>query len=197
MNQKGFSVIGAIIGLLLLSVAVVGVAWFLKKAPEKPMDETANWKSYTNTEFGFSFKYPSDWQITEDLLVERGTLLRLTFISPDFEQTASEELLPASVNAGASLHFSVYSETPFKNLNELSEFFKLGSGGHFIKSENVTTVAGQQALTHVLGDLAKGGMRDFHVLYDNKLMTIVFSYDDSKPNWLNTLEEVLKTITLF
>jgi len=27
------------------------------------VDETANWKTYTNEAYGFSFKYPSDWSI--------------------------------------------------------------------------------------------------------------------------------------
>ncbi|MEK7517821.1 MAG: PsbP-related protein [Patescibacteria group bacterium] len=26
-----------------------------------PVDETANWKTYTNTKYGFSLKYPNDW----------------------------------------------------------------------------------------------------------------------------------------
>ena len=30
------------------------------------IDETASWKTYTNEEYGFSFKYPGDWTITND-----------------------------------------------------------------------------------------------------------------------------------
>ena len=29
-----------------------------------PIDETANWKTYTNIEYGFSFKYPKEWSYT-------------------------------------------------------------------------------------------------------------------------------------
>lgn len=29
------------------------------------IDETENWKVYTNNQYGFSFKYPNDWQITQ------------------------------------------------------------------------------------------------------------------------------------
>jgi len=29
-------------------------------------DATASWKTYTNTTYGFSFKYPADWVITEE-----------------------------------------------------------------------------------------------------------------------------------
>lgn len=30
-------------------------------------DETANWKTYTNSKYKFSFKYPPDWEIPPDL----------------------------------------------------------------------------------------------------------------------------------
>lgn len=29
-------------------------------------DETASWKTYTNTKYSFIFKYPADWKLTED-----------------------------------------------------------------------------------------------------------------------------------
>jgi type II secretory pathway pseudopilin PulG len=34
-------------------------------------DKTADWKTYTNEEYGFSFKYPEDWVIEEDTSLER------------------------------------------------------------------------------------------------------------------------------
>jgi len=33
-----------------------------------PTDETAGWKTYTNTEVGFSFKYPSEWKTQTGIL---------------------------------------------------------------------------------------------------------------------------------
>jgi len=32
--------------------------------PEATPDPTADWKTYTNTEIGFSFKFPSEWKTT-------------------------------------------------------------------------------------------------------------------------------------
>ena len=37
------------------------------KKPEKPIqDETADWKTYRNEEYGFEVKYPKDWYIYND-----------------------------------------------------------------------------------------------------------------------------------
>lgn len=37
-------------------------------------DVTANWKTYTNDTYGFSFKYPSDWSITNNTPGQNGSV---------------------------------------------------------------------------------------------------------------------------
>lgn len=49
-------------------------------------DETANWKTYTNDEYGFSFKYPGDWTITNNNPGRTGSVnYNLTIGGPDSE----------------------------------------------------------------------------------------------------------------
>ncbi len=84
MNQKGFAniILGVIVVML---VGVVGYFAFVKKStpiaqqtptptptqtqkPVSPMptpDKTANWKTYTNAQYGFEFKYPTGWVANE------------------------------------------------------------------------------------------------------------------------------------
>lgn len=37
-------------------------------SPESTIDPTSNWKTYTNTKYGFSIKYPGNWSVKESLI---------------------------------------------------------------------------------------------------------------------------------
>lgn len=73
MKQKGFA---PIIILVLIALAVVGYFGYknywpklqtlvVSPTPTATDDPTANWKTYTNTAYGFSFKYPSDLKVEQ------------------------------------------------------------------------------------------------------------------------------------
>lgn len=82
INQKGFSVVEVLIVFIVLGL-IGGAGWYVwkKNNDTKPAntqnseqnkqtsngptpDEYTNWKTYTSTKGGFSFKYPNDWVIT-------------------------------------------------------------------------------------------------------------------------------------
>jgi len=52
-------------------------------------DETADWQTYTNEEYGFSFKYPADWEISKKTFSEQGGKI-LTLISPETAQKIAD-----------------------------------------------------------------------------------------------------------
>lgn len=81
MSQRGFVPIFILIGVVIITV-LFG-AYFSGKLPIKPsitqtqvsvtptaqparLDETANWKTYTDTENRFTLKYPLEWSVEEN-----------------------------------------------------------------------------------------------------------------------------------
>lgn len=77
MNQKGFKKITLLVILIIVLMSVSVYFVFFKKSGKVIIDPTlitnqiANWKIYTNSAVGFSFKYPTDWNVEES--IEKGT----------------------------------------------------------------------------------------------------------------------------
>jgi len=69
------------------------LAEIFKFYPEqiKTQNEAANWKTYTNTQHGFEFKYPSNWKLEQSDLF---TIIK----SPDFKSSYYESGAELLVN---------------------------------------------------------------------------------------------------
>lgn len=94
MSQKGLA---PILIVLILAVLIGGYLVYQNQPKPTPSpqptnqlspasDETANWKTYTNSKYGFSFKYPSD------LVVSEPGSIRLTNEVP-MSQVASDKYI--------------------------------------------------------------------------------------------------------
>jgi len=87
MNQKGFANIALIVVIVILVGAVGYFAFVNKSEPitgqptptptqtntavsptPTPQGETANWKTYRDTTYGFGIKYPSNWNLKNNVL---------------------------------------------------------------------------------------------------------------------------------
>ncbi len=81
-SQKGSATVTLLVVLVVVVAAILTYFAFFKKPGEVAVsptptptktatptpDETANWKTYTNNQYGFEVKYPSDWeQITPNI----------------------------------------------------------------------------------------------------------------------------------
>ena len=87
--------------IVILALIVIGESFLLLKQevsvplpkpipPKQTQDETANWKTYRNEEYGFEIKYPPDYNLTlvgpneEQRRIERGEQISGT-IPPSFD----------------------------------------------------------------------------------------------------------------
>lgn len=70
--QKGFALPLILIGILLVSLIGAGGYYFYQNkyfpktsipqpSPQPQKDETSDWKTYTNTKYGYSIKYPEEY----------------------------------------------------------------------------------------------------------------------------------------
>lgn len=86
MNQKGFApiiilfivlVLGGIVGGMVYSRSKTNQATSVYPQPTTSQsDQTANWKTYANTRYGYSIRYPPEWSLREENT--DGTLVMLS-----------------------------------------------------------------------------------------------------------------------
>jgi len=70
--NKGISTPLAIIIIIVLSIFLIGIIFWLTPKEETTISEienlknkTSNWETYRNEEYGFLIKYPADWTFEE------------------------------------------------------------------------------------------------------------------------------------
>jgi len=70
-------------------------------------DETADWKTYTNEEYGFEFKYPGEWNIAEKRFSIGSCAVRFSFSA---DKDKNYEFYPWSRNINIEVWYSHESD---------------------------------------------------------------------------------------
>lgn len=69
-------------------------------------DETANWKTYKNEEYGFEIKYPETWLPPK---TDKWTPRRVTFLSSDYaEETMGKVIIRGEITAGTKIILELF-----------------------------------------------------------------------------------------
>jgi hypothetical protein len=76
LSAVGYFIFQSHTEIHILARQDMGVTTPVSSAPttQGVADQANATKTYTNAQFGFSFKYPSTWQITEDTLAQHGSV---------------------------------------------------------------------------------------------------------------------------
>lgn len=164
-----------------------------------PTDETANWKTYTNSQYGYSIKYPSNYRIYTSGIVQEATRSSEIGIS-----NLKDENSVLTIHVDEKKHSSIEN----MNLSQIAEvnYVSNVSNHNYIKQIiaplKLTSLDGQPAYTYTLiaaGYSGKwrgfpvGAINNFRKITtletekDGLYFTLVFPSDD--PN----LNQILST----
>jgi hypothetical protein len=150
-------------------------------------DETAGWKTYTNTELGFSFKYPADWISVEDNSANYNQA-RIAIVSP--ETNKSDNML------GYDIIINYYPTVADESRNKAR---KLGatSLNELISKDSEILKIGEINLGNVMGiDYISIGMipnYEMAVERNNHLYNIAFANNQTKESLTSVEKQILST----
>jgi len=154
-------------------------------------DETADWKTYTNTDYKFSFKYPSDWTLNSN--DEKA----VTVNSPE-NQAAKQKVDSGEMNGEGYM-----SDITFYSYNSLSEADgnnpkkwtnisdMISDKGYFPNGLIKTSLTGQTAYEGI-----EGGFGQYYIYVlqkDSKIFKVLFGNVETKDKLTLIDKKILST----
>jgi len=193
--QKGFALPLALAGLLLTILVAAG-GYFFYQSKTKPVqntsnpqdstqpqikDETANWKTYTNSEYKYSFKYPpeySDPQIVLDNESPKFLHIWIKRTNPYIELAVISSMDDQkNDNCGELLNGSEGKEVIIAGIKGCKVFRNDSTFSYEALVKN-----NQYHFSVTVTALDKVALEDNAELFDKFLSTFKF-LDDKTPNW--------------
>ena len=155
----------------------VGYFTFIKKSEliaQQPLptitNETSNWKTYKNDQYGFELKYPSTWIID----VSGVSMGRIYFVSPERE-ISNRNVSETSVDLYIQ-YYSKLDDFGAANLDELFKKFVVESKDKTAKLQvsypDMLEVSGEKAVG--VGTMAYVGNYSIYTLHNDHAYAIIF-----------------------
>lgn len=139
MNQKGFvkDIIIVILALVVAGGVYIGYSKglinFGSKKESSVTNETTDWKTYTNEKYGFEFKYPNNWAVSESQ-------------KPSLPYLVSISLGPKDMTEGGGFFaVMVRDQTEDQFLSSLSQ------GDYYIISKTDVAIGNKKAVLCIYG----------------------------------------------
>jgi hypothetical protein len=153
-SQQGFSVLVLVASMVVIAVLAFGGYYVWNKSKdedsskksttsqnsskqnEKPKDEEPDpyegWRSYENTTYGISFRYPADWKVEDGPVNSTDSATRQQYavileLSEEFKynETLNIEILDQNLDITTEWYDKYYAQSPLnevtKTVNELKD----------------------------------------------------------------------------
>ncbi|MDO8561251.1 MAG: PsbP-related protein [bacterium] len=112
--------------LALVAILILGGGAYVygqKKQASQPVVQTSDWKTYTNTQYGFSLQYPNDLTVREDSNIAKYWLLTVSIYDANYK--APEGVVGQQVrNEQRSVTINVLEKSD-ENLNSIKKIIAL------------------------------------------------------------------------
>ena len=109
--------------------------------------DTSNWKTYINSTYGFSFKYPTDWVVAVTKNNVSDQVLGLSLTSPEMQVAIKNQ----TIDAASDIYFDQFTKSANFNLNTT-----VTNSDLYTKDSVVpTTIAGQNGFRAVFSGMVE------------------------------------------
>ncbi|TSC92370.1 MAG: hypothetical protein CEN89_735 [Candidatus Berkelbacteria bacterium Licking1014_7] len=146
-------------------------------------DATANWKTYTNSTYGFSFKYPSDWTATESTTYP-GALISVGVDTPSRKVTNKCHEDGCDSPNSMSVHYydSIMNKDSEGGYSSLLNYLKVNSGNDEKRYSSYTAakVGTENGYKAIAGKNTFGGGTYYFVEKSDKKVLEVWMFDGDK-----------------
>jgi len=231
-NQKGFANIVLVVVIVVILVGAVGYFAFVKKSepiaqqptPTStqtktpvsptpiPKDETANWKTYTNAQYGFEFRYPNAWISNPGMTSTDGRITSvINFVNRRFSIPEQNDVLFDVIIWDVAKDIEFHKKLGGQNITTFNDWFEqyyknIESDNAAIKVDNIeiipNTISQKNSYLETYQQHIKiGHVRDLIYkdlvidLGDNKALIIeAYSLLSNKTEFSLTYNQILSTL---
>ena len=150
--------------------------------PTQISGPTASWKTYTNSNAGYSFKYPNDYQIMEN---QKKSVDGVTVSTPNTTTILSPVLSGLNTNMQIGIHY----ENGAVNLSEIEVAKKL----ELNINGSPYTINGKGGFIFVDTPLGPYGSTIIYITANNKSYTFTIESQTSYAQYKQYLDQILST----
>jgi hypothetical protein len=129
-----------------------------------PID-TSDWKTYTNNEYGYSLKYPSDWELKEYSNMEGSPI---TLISPETKKIIEQNTTSGGASISSEFQIDYYPSITDEAENKANNYSALTIDELINKNSTLTKIGTTKLGNNPAIDLIWGGYGTNYTILSDK-----------------------------